>query len=172
METPPNKAVKTFGWIVAIGFVCGTLFKFQGYPGGNILVLIGGFAFTVFYLPLWYTSQRKITKNKWLVTWQFLTLILTALTHTFKTLHLPGAGLLYMVFFIYVFVVVIPVAFFQLQKTGISSLSGFNTVIVLMIMACLIFSSIGLANNRGNRIASEFFKNISQVHGACRTLPT
>lgn len=170
METPPNKAVKTFGWMVGIGFVLGTFFKFEGYPGGNALVLMGGFAFAVFYLPLWYASQRKASSNKWLVTWQFVTLLLTALTHIFKTMHWPGAGLLYYAFFIYVFVVVIPVAFYQLYKTGARSLSGFNTVLILMIMACLIFSSIGLANHRGNRIASEFFKNISQVHNASVTL--
>ncbi len=78
---------------IAVGiFVIGCLFKIQHWPGGSILIVLGGILFVFGYLPMYYLSKSKrieAAQAKW---FRLLCLLCAGLAMTggiFQMQHWP-----------------------------------------------------------------------------------
>jgi len=171
MEKKPNIAMKVFGWLAVFCISVATLFKIMHWPGANAGTLIGTISFLLFYLPLWLINEPK-KGRKLNLAYQFFILFLTFFVFFFKTLHLPGAGLLFNIWLNLSVLVVLPVSFFQLFLAGKKTSRDFHFVIILFLLGSLIFIGIGGSASRADFMAASFSKSTARLANSFQRLQT
>lgn len=93
-----KKVVFIVGFITALIYVIGTIFKIMHWPTANILIMTGASLFGLAFLPMYYISKynwdkksgRKVNLPVMVVNFAFWFLVVV--TVVFKHLHWPGAG--------------------------------------------------------------------------------
>jgi serine phosphatase RsbU (regulator of sigma subunit) len=93
-----KKAERILGWTGMTLFVLGLIFRSLHWPGGAILVNISTVILAAGYLPLLLIRERRETRSTVMVIYlifRFIVLFFLLFTFLFKSMHWPGAGLLY-----------------------------------------------------------------------------
>ena len=91
--------------LTALGTIC----KFQHWPGGSILITLGGTAFAI-YICFYIFAQGKVVNGvieKLFISLMGLTGILLSLGYIFKMQHWPGANMLITIFIVLFFLLII-----------------------------------------------------------------
>ncbi|MBK9285602.1 MAG: hypothetical protein IPM51_14975 [Sphingobacteriaceae bacterium] len=158
-----------FGWLAAFFISTGTFFKLMHWPSASQQLIIGNICFVLFYLPLWLLNLKKENRN-WRTYFQFLALLLTAVTFLFKTQYWPGAGILFNLWISLSLYIIFPLALYQLFRNGGKSQAFLHQLIIYFLLGSLIIGGIGGGVQRGDFIARSFAKNTLQVKNSISRL--
>ena len=169
MEQKPNIAVRVFGWIASFFIAIATLFKLMHWPGASPSMVVGSISFLLFYLPLWLINAPKKDK-KLNLAYQTLILYLTSITFLFKTMHWPGAAILFNLWFILSICFVFPLSLYQLYKAGKKSILDFHYVVVFVLLGSSIIGSVSGSSARANSMATSFSKNTDHIIASVQRL--
>jgi hypothetical protein len=130
-----SRILKFFSWVSLIFVVVGEFFKVLHWPGASILLVLGSFVFSCFYLPLFTMELWKYLPNakmKLLSFIQAIVLFLCAVGFIFKIQHWPGGSLLANINYILLISLVIPFAIYHHSKAAKSS--GVKAHSILLII--------------------------------------
>ncbi len=163
MEKKPNITIKVSGCVAAILIAVATFFKLMHWPGANISLILVSISFLFFYLPLWLINELK-QGRKLTTFYQFILLFITGLSLLFKTLHWPGAGIIFNIWIGLTLYVVFPIGVYQLFRNTQKTLRQFHAMMVLFLLVPIIIAGVGGAASGMNRMASSFSKNTEQMH--------
>lgn len=161
--------MKITGVIAAIFISLSTFFKLMHWPGAGPGLILGCLVFLFFYLPLWVINEPK-QGRKLVLTGQFIFLFHTGLNLVFKSMHWPGAGVIFNLWIGMVIYIVFPVGVYQLFTSFKKTARQFHTIIVLFLLIPIIIAGIGGAASGMNRMATSFSKNTEQIHISLKRL--
>lgn len=164
-----KNTLKISGIIAIAAFLLGGFFKTLHLPGAGILIILGGFIFSLIFLPLMIVLKFKDEEkavDKWVFSLGFILAIMASLGVVFKIMHWPYANFLMRygnVFFIFGFV---PLYYITRIKRVDERLN--TTVNAVLMMACgamlYALTNIGGSKSYKDSIYSsyEFMNNNSQ----------
>lgn len=115
------------GYLFALAWIVGILFKTMHYPGAGVLMGGGALGLAAIFLPLLLINKYKVItrevmseKLKWIFGLASVFLLMTSLT--LKMLHMPGANIMIFVSFMLLGFGFLPFLFFRMYKKSIDEL--------------------------------------------------
>ncbi len=169
-----KNTLKISGTISLTLFIIGSLFKFMHWPGAGICVVLGGFTFSLIFLPLMITLKMKdeaTIANKLVLSFGFFLGILMSTGAIFKIMHWPGANILMLSGIVGFTFAYVPLYFI----TGIKRAESKFTVTVnsILMMACggMFFAlfNLGYSQRTKNNLKTAYTfveQNAANVHAA------
>lgn len=150
------------GCIASVFIAIGAFFKMMHWPGASQAYIISSISFILLYMPLWLIYEFK--KEKWLSTlYQFVILLLTGLTSFFKTMHWPGAGILFNLWMGTLLYIVLPVSIYQLFRSGKRPLSSFHTIVTFFLIGSMLIGGINGAKSGMVSLSKTYSKNTEKI---------
>jgi serine phosphatase RsbU (regulator of sigma subunit) len=134
MNEKPNLALKILGWIVVVTIFIGSFFKISHFPGATLALVLSAFVYLAFYMPLWFQQALKEKKERFFIIAQFIFMCLYILSNVVKLQHWPGGRLLGNLMFYLVPLVLVPITFIKMVRSGKSSLMQFNNLVFLFYL--------------------------------------
>ncbi|WP_420577424.1 hypothetical protein [Ekhidna sp.] len=115
------------GYLFALAWIVGILFKTMHYPGAGVLMGGGALGLAAIFLPLLLINKYKVItrevlseKLKWIFGLASVFLLMTSLT--LKMLHMPGGNIMIFVSFMLLGFGFLPFLFFRMYKKSIDEL--------------------------------------------------
>jgi len=138
-----KKITMILGFVAAIVFFVGCMFKVQHWPGAGAMITFGFAVFVIGYAPLLFLDKNKLAENNLQKIFNILVLIpmiLIPLSALFKIQHWPGGGVGLIVSHI-LLIIYIPVFFYRAFKTEnpVKKLNFFNEAILLTFIEAFNF---------------------------------
>lgn len=164
-----NKTLKILGWATCILFTLGVIFKIQHWLGASMVLILGGFLYLAFYLPIWLINELK--QGAWKpYTWaQYLTLTIWMLATIFKTQHWPGAGALYYLLLFMSMLVLFPTYLFFInrKKMGTPIFRLHLTFFIIILgLNFFMFATGSVSKNFVNMITTNNTGQIENTYNA------
>ncbi|MGB3946870.1 MAG: hypothetical protein WBM13_02690 [Bacteroidia bacterium] len=130
-----KKTMNTVGMIASIGIVLGAIFRFQHWPGANVMLLLGVILFSFVFLPIMFTlklRESKEKKDKLILFVGCTTGVLFIVASVFKLLHWPGANVLVGAAALCLFFIFIPMYLFTGLRNADTKVNTIvNTVLII-----------------------------------------
>jgi hypothetical protein len=143
-----KKTMNTVGMIASIGIVLGAIFRFQHWPGANVMLLLGVILFSFVFLPIIFTlklRESKERRDKLVLFVGCSVAILFIIGSLFKLLHWPGANVLLGSAAVCLFFVFVPMYLFTGLRNADTKVNTIvNTVLIIAGSGLLI----SLSTNR------------------------
>jgi len=157
-----KKTMNTVGIIASIGIVLGSIFRFQHWPGANVMLLLGVILISFVFLPLMFTLKlRESTekRDRTILIIGCVVSILLIIAAAFKLMHWPGGNILVGLGMVSLLLIFVPVYL----STGLRNPAAkVNTIVnaILIIAGSGLFMS--LSTNSG--ISRGTADGIIKVH--------
>lgn len=130
-----KKTMNTVGMIASIGIVLGAIFRFQHWPGANVMLLLGVILFSFVFLPIMFTlklRESKERRDKLVLFVGCSVAILFIIGSLFKLLHWPGANVLLGSAAVCLFFVFVPMYLFTGLRNADTKVNTIvNTVLII-----------------------------------------
>ncbi len=91
------RTMKITGLLTVVFTILGAIFKTLHLPGAGVMIILGGFLFSVIFLPLLIAIKLRDEESrtdKYVLSFGFLLAIFLAVGLIFKLMHWPGATIL------------------------------------------------------------------------------
>lgn len=135
-----KKTMNTVGIIASIGIALGAIFRFQHWPGANVMLLLGVILISFVFLPLMFTLKLRESKEKRDKTVLILGCVVSIffiVATAFRLMHWPGANMLLGISVLSLLFIFVPVYLFTGLRNPATKL---NTI----VNAVLIIAGSGL----------------------------
>lgn len=155
-----KKTMNTVGMIASIGIVLGAIFRFQHWPGANVMLVLGVILFSFVFLPIMFTlklRESKEKRDKLILFVGCATGVLFIIASMFKLMHWPGANVLLGSAALCLFFIFVPMYLFTgLRNADTKVNTVVNTVLIIAGSGLLM----SLSNNRSvTKVAIEAMRN-------------
>ncbi len=143
-----KKTMNTVGIIASIGIVLGAIFRFQHWPGANVMLVLGVVLISFVFLPIMFTLKlRESTekRDKVVLILGCLISILFIIATTFRLMHWPWANILLGVSVLVLLFLFVPVYLFTGLRNPITKVNTLVNGILIIAGSGLLMS---LSTNR------------------------
>lgn len=137
-----NSTMKISGYISSLMILSGAFFKFNHWPGANVLMLVGVFLLTVLFLPLLFILKFKESaesnRSVALSITGFVAAFLICIGIFFKIMHWPGAQFMIISGGVLLLLGYLPIYFISIYKNTTNKLNSTATVILIIAGVSLL----------------------------------
>ena len=137
-----NSTMKISGYISSLMILSGAFFKFNHWPGANVLMLVGVFLLTVLFLPLLFILKFKESaesnRSVALSIIGFVAAFLICIGIFFKIMHWPGAQFMIISGGVLLLLGYLPIYFISIYKNTTNKLNSTATVILIIAGVSLL----------------------------------
>jgi hypothetical protein len=142
-----NSTMKISGYVSSLMILVGAFFKFQHWPGANVMLVFGTFLLTVLFLPLLFILKFKSTaeNNRSIVLSiiGFVAALLICSGILFRIMHWPGARMVTITGAVLLVLGYLPVYILSVYKNTTDKINATATVILIIAGVGLLVSESG-----------------------------
>jgi len=159
-----NTTMKISGYVSSMMILIGSIFKFQHWPGANVLILSGVFFLTTLFLPLLFILKFKSSEenNRSIVLSiiGFIAAILICLGILFRILHWPGARTMTIAGSMLLILGYLPIYILSIYKNTTNKINASATVILIIagVGLFILESSTGLPRSTSD----SFWRGVTE----------
>jgi len=143
-----KKTMNTVGIIASIGIALGAIFRFQHWPGANVMLLLGVILFSFVFLPIMFTLKLRESKERRekLVLFVGCTVgVIFIIGIAFKLMHWPGAAVFIDYGSLILFCVFVPIYLFTGLRNADTKVNTIVNTIFIIAGGGLLMS---ISNNK------------------------
>lgn len=159
-----NSTMKISGYISSMMILIGSFFKFQHWPGANVLILLGVFFMTVLFLPLLFILKFKSTEenNRSVVLSiiGFVSAVLISSGVLFRVLHWPGARMMTVIGCVLLVFAYLPIYILSIYKNTTNKINATATIILIIAGAGLFIVESGTGLSK--TVSDNFWRGVTE----------
>jgi hypothetical protein len=143
-----KRTMNTVGIIASIGIVLGAIFRFQHWPGANVMLLLGVILISFVFLPLMFTMKLRESaekRDKTILILGCVISILFVIATAFRLMHWPYANILLGVSVLSLLFIFVPVYLFTGLRNPVMKVNTIVNAVLIIAGSGLIMS---LSTNR------------------------
>lgn len=142
-----NATMKISGYVSSLMILIGSFFKFQHWPGANVLILVGVFFLATLFLPLLFILKFKSTdeSNRSIVLSiiGFISSLLVCVGILFRILHWPGARMTIVLGCCLLLLGYLPIYILSIYKNTTNKINATATIILIIAGVGLFITESG-----------------------------
>jgi hypothetical protein len=142
-----KKTMIVSGLLTTLGFLAATIFKFNHWPGTNVLFVLGFAMFALLFLPLLFIlkmKERPERKNKAILSIGMLLGMTAIISVLFKIMHWPGAFVMMLSALCGLVFLFVPIYFFSGIRNPASKINTIVTTVLLIGGAGMLMSLVSI----------------------------
>lgn len=159
-----KRTMNTVGIIASIGIVLGAIFRFQHWPGANVMLLLGVILISFVFLPLMFTLKlRESTekRDKTILIIGCIVSVLFVISASFKLMFWPGANILMGSSILLLLFVFVPVYLLTGIRNPITKVNTIVNAVLIIAGSGLLMS---LSTNNKNSLPKSVITGVSGIH--------
>jgi len=142
-----NSTMKISGYVSSMLILIGSFFKFQHWPGANVMIVVGVFFLATLFLPLLFILKFKSTdeNNRSIVLSiiGFVSSLLICVGILFRILHWPGARMMIVIGCVLLLLGYLPIYILSIYKNTTNKINATATIILIIAGVGLIVTESG-----------------------------
>lgn len=142
-----NSTMKISGYVSSMLILIGSFFKFQHWPGANVMIVVGVFFLATLFLPLLFILKFKSTEenNRSIVLSfiGFISSLLICVGILFRILHWPGARFMIIIGCVLLLLGYLPIYILSIYKNTTNKINATATIILIIAGVGLIVTESG-----------------------------
>jgi len=158
-----NATMKISGYISSLMILFGAFFKFNHWPGANILLVFGVFLFAVLFLPLLFILKFKSTaennRSVVLSTIGFIAALAISAGVLFRIMHWPNSRLMIIIGCALLVLGYLPVYFISVYKNTTNKINATATVILIIAGVGLFVTESG--SGLSKQVSDNFWRGVT-----------
>jgi len=159
-----NATMKISGYISSLMILFGAFFKFNHWPGANIMLVIGMFFLTVLFLPLLFIlkfkSSAESNRSIVLSIIGFVAALLICMGILFRIMHWPNARMLTITGGVLLLLGYLPIYFISVYKNTTNKINATATVILIIAGVGLFVTESG--NGIPRPVSDSFWRGVTE----------
>jgi hypothetical protein len=159
-----NKTMKISGYVSSLMILFGAFFKFNHWPGANIMMVFGVFFFTVLFLPLLFILKFKASaennRSVVLSIIGFISAITISSGVLFRIMHWPNARLLTITGCALLVLGYLPIYLLSIYKNTTNKMNATATVILIIAGAGLFITESNTGLTR--QVSDSFWRGVTE----------
>lgn len=157
-----NATMKISGYISSLMILAGAIFKFNHWPGANVMLVTGVFFFTVLFLPLLFIlkfrSSAENNRSIMLSIIAFISSLAISSGILFRIMHWPNARILIVTGCALLVLGYLPVYFISVYKNNTNKINATATIILIIAGVGLFITESGTGLTK--QVSDSFWKGI------------
>jgi hypothetical protein len=142
-----NSTMKISGYVSSLLILIGSFFKFQHWPGANVMIVVGVFFLATLFLPILFILKFKSTdeNNRSIVLSiiGFISSLLICVGILFRILHWPGARMMIIIGCVLLILGYLPIYILSIYKNTTNKINATATIILIIAGVGLIVTESG-----------------------------
>lgn len=159
-----KKTMNTVGIIASIGIVLGAIFRFQHWPGANVMLILGVVMISFVFLPLMFTLKLRESaekRDRLVLIAGCVISILFVIAASFKLMHWPGANILMGASILLLLFGFVPVYLFTGMRNPVTKVNTLVNAILIIAGSGLLMS---LSTNNRNTLPPSVVNGVAGIH--------
>ena len=159
-----NSTMKISGYVSSMLILIGSFFKFQHWPGANVMIVVGVFFLATLFLPLLFILKFKSTEenNRSIVLSiiGFISSLLICVGILFRILHWPGARIMIIIGCVLLLLGYLPIYILSIYKNTTNKINATATIILIIAGVGLIVTESGTGLSKTT--SDSFWRGVTE----------
>ena len=159
-----NATMKISGYVSSMLILIGSFFKFQHWPGANVMIVVGVFFLATLFLPLLFILKFKSTEenNRSIVLSiiGFISSLLICVGILFRILHWPGARIMIIIGCVLLLLGYLPIYILSIYKNTTNKINATATIILIIAGVGLIVTESGTGLSKTT--SDSFWRGVTE----------
>ena len=159
-----NSTMKISGYVSSMMILIGSFFKFQHWPGANVMIVVGVFFLATLFLPLLFILKFKSTEenNRSIVLSiiGFISSLLICVGILFRILHWPGARIMIIIGCVLLLLGYLPIYILSIYKNTTNKINATATIILIIAGVGLIVTESGTGLSKTT--SDSFWRGVTE----------
>jgi hypothetical protein len=157
-----NSTMKISGYVSSMLILIGSFFKFQHWPGANVMIVVGVFFLATLFLPILFILKFKSTdeNNRSIVLSiiGFISSLLICVGILFRILHWPGARMMIVIGCVLLILGYLPIYILSIYKNTTNKINASATIILIIAGVGLIVTESGTGMSKAT--SDSFWRGV------------
>jgi hypothetical protein len=159
-----NSTMKISGYVSSMLILIGSFFKFQHWPGANVMILIGVFLLATLFMPLLFILKFKSSaeNNRSIVlsVIGFIASLAICIGILFRILHWPGARMIIITGCVLLLLGYLPIYILSIYKNTTNKINATATIILIIAGVGLFITESGTGLSKTT--SDSFWRGVTE----------